>query len=637
MAKIREHILARDKVFISYSHRDKKWLDKVKIHLKPYVQSILLEIWDDSQILPGTNWREQIEKALKSANIALLLVSPNFLSSDFINEYELPPLLNAAEKEGVAIAWIPVSASAFEETAIGQYQALHDPTRPLDKLSRAEQNDALVKICKKIKSIWANCQTGKTKSIVEESDTEIFNEYVERILREIALHTIFSPLQPDFARSPLEMIKEISGREDLTGIMARIPSIANLEEQIRFVQQHQFAAKYAGSWADNEVQLIGVRILQDIETYLKTSCRVYDAGCGSYGQYKAILSVLGKEFRDRGIYWAQDYNSDWYSLFENISAKEKKFLNKPLPYVEGENFDLVACAHVFQDMASNPIAIYATIFSFNKLLKMNGICYITVPYKDSQRGMLDVIETAAYDGGFNVLSIGHRRLVIRRVIERHDPIGITTFGHVILRKNRNIEGKEWNNLLGTSFLRWQTMNLARKFKFATDTDVNDKLRLIERDLTEVLAERSLSVRTFRWAINRLFADQQLWKDAIGQRSKSDIASKIRKYIHKLHDAYTIIPQSTLEIEETCAKYFFWLLLWLFRNHQPINKQVILSTINPAVEETLKTPRDIRVHIDNLSKDQIARLIRHLFEFCELNRVNVRQVFDQYILVAKSID
>ena len=144
----------RNQVFISYSHLDKEWLTKLQTHLKPMIRNQKLAVWDDTKIEPGTEWYKEIEDALAAAKVAVLMVSPNFLASDFIAENELPPLLNAAQSEGLKIIWIPISYSSYAETEIAKYQAAHEPKQPLKTLSEAEQDAALVEICKKIKTAF---------------------------------------------------------------------------------------------------------------------------------------------------------------------------------------------------------------------------------------------------------------------------------------------------------------------------------------------------------------------------------------------------------------------------------------------------------------------------------------------------
>jgi hypothetical protein len=142
----------RDQVFISYSHQDADWLARLQTTLKPLVRQDVITTWADTDIKPGTKWRDEIEKALASAKVAVLLVSQPFLASEFIVKNELPPLLQAAQDEGVTILWVPLTASLYDETPIGDYQAVHDPARPLDSLTTSAANQALVDIAKKIKA-----------------------------------------------------------------------------------------------------------------------------------------------------------------------------------------------------------------------------------------------------------------------------------------------------------------------------------------------------------------------------------------------------------------------------------------------------------------------------------------------------
>jgi hypothetical protein len=103
----------RDQVFVSYSHRDKKWLDRLLVFLKPY-QRQGLRLFADPYIQVGERWRRAIEGALERACIGVLLVSQDFLASDFIYEQELPPLKRAADRGHLVLICVPVSASTYQ-------------------------------------------------------------------------------------------------------------------------------------------------------------------------------------------------------------------------------------------------------------------------------------------------------------------------------------------------------------------------------------------------------------------------------------------------------------------------------------------------------------------------------------------
>ena len=138
------------KLFISYSHKDEQWLLELKKWLKPLEQRDIVSVWDDQQIKAGADWRREIENELSSAKAAVLLISMDFLNSEFISNNELPQLLNAAEEHGLNIFWIAVRPSTVDDTEIAKYQAVHKEP-PLALIEEAEREAHFLRIYKKIK------------------------------------------------------------------------------------------------------------------------------------------------------------------------------------------------------------------------------------------------------------------------------------------------------------------------------------------------------------------------------------------------------------------------------------------------------------------------------------------------------
>lgn len=136
-------------IFVSYSRADRDWLDRLRTHLTPYVRGERLDLWDDTKIPPSCNWAMEINQALGKARVAVLLVSPDFLASEFVTHVELPEILRRAGTD-LTVVWIPIRASAYDATPLKDFQAAHDPHRPLATLPRAKQDEAMVAISKHI-------------------------------------------------------------------------------------------------------------------------------------------------------------------------------------------------------------------------------------------------------------------------------------------------------------------------------------------------------------------------------------------------------------------------------------------------------------------------------------------------------
>jgi TIR domain len=148
--------LPKPVIFVSYSRRDRRWIDRLLVHLKPLERSGDLVIFEDSRIRPGTKWYAEIEEALSDAAIAILVISADFLASDFVMKREVPALLRNAESRGIAVIPLIVAPSLFSQSVLGRFQAINPPDSPLSKLSTYRRDEILVRLATLIASIIEN-------------------------------------------------------------------------------------------------------------------------------------------------------------------------------------------------------------------------------------------------------------------------------------------------------------------------------------------------------------------------------------------------------------------------------------------------------------------------------------------------
>ncbi len=77
------------KIFFCYAHEDEALLNKLKAHLRPLQRQGLIDVWHDRDIYAGMEWEQEINRHLKEAQIILLLISPDFMDSDYCYGIEM--------------------------------------------------------------------------------------------------------------------------------------------------------------------------------------------------------------------------------------------------------------------------------------------------------------------------------------------------------------------------------------------------------------------------------------------------------------------------------------------------------------------------------------------------------------------
>jgi thiamine pyrophosphate-dependent acetolactate synthase large subunit-like protein len=113
-------------VFVSYSREDAEWMQRFVKMLEPERRRLGLEVWVDRAIATGREWRADVEVAIARADVALLLVSADFLASSFIVEHELPALV--ARKVPLACVLLRRCRYAAVDD-LERVQWAHDPVR----------------------------------------------------------------------------------------------------------------------------------------------------------------------------------------------------------------------------------------------------------------------------------------------------------------------------------------------------------------------------------------------------------------------------------------------------------------------------------------------------------------------------
>jgi hypothetical protein len=135
-------------IFISYAHEDDRWLKKLRPHLESLVQDVAeISYWDDRKIKAGEDWREEIRNQLNAARAALLLVSADFLASEFIRNDELPALLSQAESRKTRLYCLIVRPCRFDKVPIlSRFQSVNGPDKTLSEMRLSEQERTFVRL-----------------------------------------------------------------------------------------------------------------------------------------------------------------------------------------------------------------------------------------------------------------------------------------------------------------------------------------------------------------------------------------------------------------------------------------------------------------------------------------------------------
>ena len=117
-------------IFCCYAHEDEALLNKLKTHLRPLQREGLTDFWYDRDINAGAEWGREIDRRLNKSLIILLLISPDFMNSDYCYGIELARAIERHRNEEAIVIPIILRPCSWQGL-LGKLQALPKDGRPV--------------------------------------------------------------------------------------------------------------------------------------------------------------------------------------------------------------------------------------------------------------------------------------------------------------------------------------------------------------------------------------------------------------------------------------------------------------------------------------------------------------------------
>src|SRR5262245_11238423 len=146
-----EQMLTPWRVFYSYSHKDAELRERLATYLAPLRQQKKIVEWHDRKIEPGHNWESEITSQLDSAHLILLLVSEDFLASEYCFGVEVEKALARLKRGEVRVVPILLKPCLWQESRFSDLQIIPRDAKPV--MSQASPDEAFGAVANELREL----------------------------------------------------------------------------------------------------------------------------------------------------------------------------------------------------------------------------------------------------------------------------------------------------------------------------------------------------------------------------------------------------------------------------------------------------------------------------------------------------
>lgn len=186
------------KAFISYSHKDEHYFERLKVHLAQMKRENLIDEWTDREIHAGSRLDNVISNALESSELFLALLSPDYIASNYCYEKEFEAAQKMQNEGNLIIVPIIVEPCDWQKTPFGNLKALPKDGKAVSEWTNP--NNAFLNVIDELRHL-----TSKSQPVNENQNVDT----IEKLVRNYKVKKYFSEVDKfNFKESGYEEIKK---------------------------------------------------------------------------------------------------------------------------------------------------------------------------------------------------------------------------------------------------------------------------------------------------------------------------------------------------------------------------------------------------------------------------------------------
>jgi hypothetical protein len=308
------------RVFISYSQKDEKLRKDLETHLASLQRQKVIHSWHDRMITVGSEWAGAIDENLNAADIILMLISANFLASDYCNDKELKRAMERHQLGEARVIPIILKPSDWITTRLGELQALPNNLKAVTTWSNRDQ--AFLEITQGIRQVALEMEAIRGQSGPPDRETNAESFQPEPLApkvtcaaaassgvidREAVLEIPEGPVRID---SPFYIHPAEEGRccaeLDMPGALIRIKSPKGFGKTSLTTRLLAHASSKGYRTVSINLYATDHKFFEDIDLFMQWFCAAVGKGLG--------LRVRTEDYWD-DIFGANDNSSDYFETY----------------------------------------------------------------------------------------------------------------------------------------------------------------------------------------------------------------------------------------------------------------------------------------------------------------------------------